>query len=100
MLGQVTESSIMVWARTTRPGQFVVRYGTQPENLSAMSAPVTTRFERDLTGAVRIANLQPDTRYHLEVRGEGQPRGPRGEFRTLPAAARYRHPELNPRGLF
>ena len=100
MLGQVTDSSIVVWARTATPGRFVVHYGTVPGGLDAQSAAVVTTFQRDFTGSVRITDLKPDTRYFVEVRGEGQERGPRGEFRTLPNAARYRHPELNPRGLF
>lgn len=100
MLGRVTESSIVVWARTARPGSFAVRYGSHPAELAARSADVTTTFAHDLTGVVRIEGLKPDTRYHLEVVGEGQERGPRGEFRTLPDAAHYHDPKLNPRGLF
>ncbi|MES2694514.1 MAG: metallophosphoesterase family protein [Verrucomicrobiota bacterium] len=100
MLGQVTESSIVVWARTTRPGTFTVRYGPQPAELTGRSAVVTTTLARDLTGTVRIEGLKPNTRYHLEVLGDGQSQGPRGDFRTLPAAAHFRDEKLNPRGLF
>lgn len=100
MLGQVTDSSIVVWARTERPGSFKVRYGTAPDRLTAESGGVITTYARDLTGSVRIEGLQPETRYHLEVMGEGTQRGPRGEFRTLPNGSRHRHPDLNPRGLF
>ncbi len=100
MLGQVTDSSIVVWARTARPGKFLVRYGPATGHLPAASRPVTTSFAHDLTGSVRITGLAPDTRYHLEVVGDDRENGPRGEFRTLPNAARYRHPQLNPRGLF
>ena len=100
MLGQVTESSIVVWARTARPGTFVVRYGVHPAELTGRSAPVVTSYERDFTGSVRIAGLKADTRYFLQVVGEGVERGPQGEFRTLPDGAHYHHPTLNPRGLF
>jgi alkaline phosphatase D len=100
MLGQVTDSSIIVWARTASPGSFVIRYGTDPAKLASATASVPTTFARDLTGSVRITGLQPETRYHVEVVGDGARGGPRGEFRTLPNAARYRHPQLNPRGLF
>ena len=100
MLGQVTDSSIIVWARTESPGRFVVRYGTDAGRLSGTSPAVATSFARDLTGSVRITGLAPNTRHFIEVIGEGEERGPRGEFRTLPNAAQFRHPELNPRGLF
>ena len=100
MLGHVTDSSIIVWARTATPGKFTVRYGTDAAGLTGTSSAVTTTFARDFTGSVKITGLQPDTRYHVEVVGDGTERGPRGEFRTLPNAAKYRHPELNPRGLF
>lgn len=100
MLGQVTESSIVVWARTARPGTFSVRYGPHPAALASRSVVVTTALDHDLTGTVRIDGLKPDTRYHLEVLGEGQLEGPRGEFRTLPSSAQFRDPKLNPRGLF
>lgn len=100
MLGLVTDTSIRVWARTERPGEFVVRYGMHPEWLEMESPRARTTLAHDLTGWVQIGGLQPDTRYHLEVMGDGQHRGPRGEFRTLPSADRHRHPELNPRGLF
>lgn len=100
MLGRVTESSILVWARTTRPGNFTVRYGTHPSELSGRSAAVATVLAHDLTGVARLEGLKPDTRYYLEVVGEGQERGPRGEFRTLPSAEHFRDAKLNPRGLF
>lgn len=100
MLGQVTESSIVVWARTARPGKFLVRYRTESSGVPGTSGSVATAYDHDLTGFVRIAGLEPDTRYLLEVMGEGQESGPRGEFRTLPSAARFRHAQLNPRGLF
>ena len=62
MLGQVTDSSIVVWARTASPGRFVVRHGTTADNLPSTSAPVTTSFGHDLTGSVRITGLKPETR--------------------------------------
>ncbi len=100
MLGRVTDSSIVVWARTARPGTFAVKYGVHPSELGGRSPEVATVLGRDLTGSVRIEGLKADTRYYLQVIGEGQEQGPRGEFRTLPNAAHYHHPTLNPRGLF
>lgn len=100
MLGRVTESSIVVWARTARPGTFFVRYGEQPAALSGRSAAVATTLAHDLTGTVRIEGLKPNTRYHIEVIGEGQAQGPKGDFRTLPSAEQHRDAKHNPRGLF
>jgi hypothetical protein len=50
MLGHVTSNSVAVWARTSRPGEFQVRYGTAPDKLDQVSAPVTTTADRDNTG--------------------------------------------------
>ena len=43
MLGHVTADSVRVWARTSDPGEFLVRYGTQPNTLDQESPTTTTR---------------------------------------------------------
>ena len=64
MLGHIRSDSIAIWARTSVPGQFQVRYGTVPERLDAISAPVTTSYDRDNTGWARLTGLRPNTRYY------------------------------------
>jgi len=99
MLGHVTESSVAVWARTTRAAEFRVRYGTTPDRLDQLSAPVPTTPGRDNTGWITLTGLRPDTRYYYRPI-TATDEGPDGSVRTLPSAAAHRHPETNPRGLF
>ncbi|MGH9722037.1 MAG: alkaline phosphatase D family protein, partial [Bryobacteraceae bacterium] len=54
MLGHVTSNSISIWARTSSPGAFQIRYGTSPDRLDQVSAPVMTTAVRDNTGWVQI----------------------------------------------
>ena len=64
MLGHVTSNSISIWARTSTPGEFQVRYGTSPDKLDQVSAPVTTTAVRDNTGWVLLTGLKPNVRYY------------------------------------
>ncbi len=103
ILGRLSSSGIGVWARTKRPGEFRVRYGTTPTNLDESSAAVRTTLGRDNTGWVHITGLVPNTTYYYDVVGETGSRPAdhlRGDFRTLPDADTHRHPKLNPDGLF
>lgn len=100
MLGQVTENSVKVWARTHQAGDFTVRYGLDPTRLDQSSAAASTRAERDYTGWITLAELQPQTAYHYQVYIGAVPSGPAGSFHTLPAAAAHRNPAHNPRGLY
>lgn len=111
ILGRLSPRGIGVWARTSRPGQFVVRYGIQPGALDQATPPVETSLAHDCTGWVHIRGLQPDTRYYYRVEvvsglpdaappSDAADQSHAGSFRTLPEAAQYAHPEWNPRGLF
>ena len=100
MLGHVTADSVRVWGRTSQPGQFQVRYGTDPDHLDQQSALATTSLEHDNTGTVVVDGLQPDTRYHYRLWVNERPHGLAGSFRTLPSAEASRDPEHNPKGLF
>ena len=66
MLGHVTAESISIWARTSKPGQFHVRYGRMPDDLDQVSEPATTTADRDNTGWVRLKGLGPNTRYYYQ----------------------------------
>jgi phosphodiesterase/alkaline phosphatase D-like protein len=64
MLGQLTESSVTVWARTERPGEIRVRYGAALGELDRLSVPVRTTLEHDNTGFVALTGLEADQRYY------------------------------------
>ncbi|MEO1523905.1 MAG: alkaline phosphatase D family protein [Planctomycetota bacterium] len=100
MLGDVTSDSIRVWARTSSPGSFEVRYGTEPDAMASVSDPATTHLHHDNTGVALIRGLEADTEYHYQIRVNGRPHGLPGRFRTLPSAAASMNPEHNPKGLF
>jgi phosphodiesterase/alkaline phosphatase D-like protein len=101
MLGRVGATDFRVWARTSRPGTFRVRYGTAPLTLDGWSERATTTIEHDNTGWVLIKGLEPATEYYYQVvTDERWPVQPNGSFRTLPAAEAFRSADLNPKGLF
>jgi len=100
MLGHVTADSVRVWARTSDPGEFTVRFGTGAGQLDQASAAGLTRIEDDNTGSLTLTELQADTRYHDLVWVNGRPHELPGTFRTLPSAELVRNAEHNPRGLF
>jgi phosphodiesterase/alkaline phosphatase D-like protein len=103
ILGRPGSRSMGVWARTSRPGSFVVRYGAASGPLDQASAPVATGAGHDCTGWVLLERLKPDTRYALQVVPAGAPvgaKGAQGSFHTLPDADEVRDTEVNPRGLF
>ena len=100
MLGHVSDTSIRVWARTARPGKFVVQYGTQAEKLDQSSQPVATVLEHDCAASLELTGLAPRTRYHYRVVLEGEQGGPGGSFRTLPSSEALRDEKYTPRGLY
>ncbi len=100
MLGRPTSSSLLVWGRTSEPGEFVVKYGPSPLALRETSKPAHTSLDRDNTGVAHLKDLQPDTRYHYQIFVAGHPHGLPGSFLTLPSADHVRNAEHNPQGLF
>ena len=50
MLGQPTAHSMLVWARTSDPGEFRVAYGTSATNMDKRSDATTTTLDHDNTG--------------------------------------------------
>lgn len=100
LLGQPASTSMRVWARTSSPCEFEVRYGLRSDQLDQKSAAGRTMLAHDNTGWLTLENLTPDTRYHYQVFIQDLPQGTAGTFRTLPSADLVRHEKLNPRGLF
>jgi len=100
MLGGPTADGVIVWGRTSDPGDFTVRYGTSPSTMDSLSKPATTSLAHDNTGSVQLEGLKPDTRYHYQVWVNNRPHGLPGTFRTLPSQQDSQNPEHNPEGLF
>ncbi|MEQ1859238.1 MAG: alkaline phosphatase D family protein [Chthoniobacteraceae bacterium] len=100
MLGLVTDSSVRVWARTHKAGEFTVRYGVDAARLDQSSAVVKTAADHDHTGWTTLEGLKPQTAYHCQAYIGKVPSGPAGSFLTLPSAEAHREPTHNPRGLF
>jgi len=102
ILGRLSSEGIGVWARTSQPGEFAVRYGTSAEALDQLSEPVETELDHDNTGWVHITGLAPNTEYHYKVilPGVTEQTARTGSFRTLPDPKQRIDEELNPRGLF
>ena len=99
MLGRPTHNSMAVWARTSEPTAFVVRYGTtKAMRQSANGQP--TSFASDCTGTVELQNLKSDRLYHYQVFINELPQGQVSTFRTLPDSLALQDEKYNPRGLF
>lgn len=99
MLGHVTDTTVHIWSRTSRPGNFRVRYGTAADRLDRISSPAATLLDHDNTGWVELTGLAPGTRYHYQTftaQDESMP----GSFVTLPSGKDWAHPQTNPKGLF
>src|SRR5262245_58753025 len=100
MLGQATAHSMVVWGRTSEPGQFEVHYGTSADRLDQVSQPATTQIGHDSTGVARLSDLKSDTRYYYQIWVAGRPHGIPGSFKTLPTSEDTRNEPHNPKGLF
>jgi len=103
ILGRIGAHHVGVWARTSRPGSFRVRYGRDPGVQNSYSADVETVLERDCTGWILIDGLEPGTEYFYQVvMSESEPVDPLhgGSFRTLPDPERLKDAEVNPQGDF
>ncbi len=102
MLGAPGATQMGVWARTTEPGQFRVRYGTHPEVLDQVSETVETSLEHDNAAHIMLKGLRPDTRYYyaVQVKDEIVNELRRGTFKTWSTEEDYRNSTENPKGLY
>ncbi len=82
-LGEVTDRSAVVWARSSAPAEMVVDYG------DGRVARARSEAARDFTARVKLENLEPGTRYryrvHFESDGESSAMV-EGSFRTAPSS--------------
>jgi len=103
ILGRVESDGVGIWARTSAPGTFQVRYGLRPQLLSFVSESVGTQLAHDNTAWLQLKHLKSDTKYFYEVyAGETSHSSNKrtGSFRTLPNSESFRHAQTNPQGLF
>lgn len=100
MLGRPGADQMTVWARTSHPAPFEVRYGTSPRTLEQSVSSQPTAYENDLTGTATLTNLKDGTEYYYQVYVAGYPQGAVESFRTLTDGKRLIDPQYNPKGLF
>ena len=73
LLGQITSSSVRVWARTNGTGTIEFRYGKNAAALNNVSESVETTAAHDFTGWTTLHGLDPDTEYVASVFIDGNP---------------------------
>jgi alkaline phosphatase D len=100
ILGRPTPTSMTVWLRTSRPGEFKVRYGESADQLVNETTAGSTSKDHDHTGIVTLEGLRPGTRYYYEPFVPGGEAGKSGSFKTLRDAAALVDAKLNPKGLY
>ena len=100
LLGEVTSTSVRVWARTNEPATIEFRYGKDSASLEGRSDTIQTESSHDFTGWTTLQNLLSDTEYVVQVFIDGNPIGVPATFRTLPDSDALRDKTHNPRGLF
>jgi len=100
LLGEVTSTSVRVWARTNEPATLEFRFGKDSASLDGVSEKVQTEASHDFTGWTTLQNLSSDTGYVVQVFIAGNPIGVPATFRTLPDSEALRDEKHNPHGLF
>ena len=100
LLGQITSSSVRVWARTNGTGTIEFHYGENAAALNNVSESVETTAAHDFTGWITLDGLDPDTEYVASVFIDGNPAGVPATFKTLPDSKALSDPAHNPRGLY
>jgi alkaline phosphatase D len=81
--GDVTTTSVVVWARGAQSGTLDVSYGVVGGAMSRTSPPLAVSADHDLTGKLTLTGLAPSTRYAVHV-SQGDARA-EAEFVTAPA---------------
>ena len=77
----VTDSACTIGWSTTTPGKMMVRYGTNPQNMTQTAESVESRDPRN--HHVQLTGLAPNTRYFFQVMADGEPLRNAGTFSTV-----------------
>ncbi len=106
VLGQITESSVRVWIRSSEAMEFSVSVTQSLPFDGAKEFQGETLEKQDNTGWVTVEDLKANTEYFYAVKLGGEIVDIRAEidqpwpsFRTLPDASSFAH-EFNPDGKF
>lgn len=84
--GEVTDSSVVLWARGNLSGTLTFEVSETDVFTDAVSATTEVTANDDFTGEVQLANLTPSQTYFYRVTLEGS-ESVTGQFRTAPPAA-------------
>lgn len=82
-VGEVTDRSAVLWARSNSPAEMIVEYG--PEGGASLTARASSDAGRDFTARALIENLAPATQYRYRVSFGVESEAIEGSFRTAPS---------------
>jgi alkaline phosphatase D len=101
ILGRLSHNGIGVWVRTQKPTAFTVFCTPESKDGEPIVTRGETAVDSDMTGWAHVTGLQQNTTYTYEIAfPKDNEQTMCGSFTTLPHSDAYRHPELNPEGLF
>jgi alkaline phosphatase D len=84
MHGFADQASMTLWAQTQAPARVSVEFHPESDPKAVRVVEAATRAESDHVAHLRLARLEPGTRYVYRVRVDGRLEGPSGTFRTQP----------------
>jgi alkaline phosphatase D len=84
MHGFIDQSSMTLWAQTARPAKLAVEVHPESNPASKLRFEGEARAPDDFAVHVRLAGLEPGTRYRYEVSVDGAPGKEVGTFATQP----------------
>ena len=96
MLGNPTSTTMNVWARTSKPTRYEVRFGTSALALDRSVTSVETTFAHDCATSVRLEGLQSDARYFYQIYIDDLPRERSTRSRRSPIRAHCATPNTTP----
>lgn len=82
MHGFADQSSFTLWAQKRGPGRIGVEFSVLDGNAAVHSIDTEASRDRDFAVVLRLAGLEPGTRYRYRLLADGQPTGDVGTFRT------------------
>lgn len=86
MLGGPTDRGVRVWVRTWHEVPVELRISESKDLSSPLTGQARTAAARDFTAVVKVAGLQPSTRYYYQLTVAGKVLPEVYRFTTMPAA--------------
>jgi alkaline phosphatase D len=84
MHGFADQSSLTLWVQTERAARVTVEFSPETDPGRRRRVEAATRAEDDFAAALRLAGLDPGTRYRYMVLVDGKPAAEAGRFATQP----------------